>query len=63
MKIEGAIDKVELWAAHPTVVRVPRIVNIPRFRSQKFDTYEAFSAWKKSLQLQLIRDGGAQWTR
>ena len=55
--------KLEHWASHPRPVRLPRIANLPRFTSQKFDSYEAFNAWKQELIRTLIRSGGARWTR
>lgn len=55
--------KVRLWAANPRVVRLPRIANLPRFAPKKFDSHEAFNAWRAELKLELIRQGGAKWTR
>ena len=55
--------KLEFWASHPKPVRLPRMANLPRFTSRKFDSYEAFNAWKHELILNLIRSGGARWTR
>jgi hypothetical protein len=63
MNADPGKEKVRLWAANPRVVRLPRIANLPRFVPQKFDSYEAFNAWKAELQRELIRKGGARWTR
>jgi hypothetical protein len=62
MTVNLVQKKVRLWAANPRVVRLPRISNLPKFAPQKFDSYEAFNAWKTELQLKLIRAGGARWT-
>jgi hypothetical protein len=55
--------KIRLWARTPTVVRMPRIANLPRFGHQKFNSHAEFNAWKQALLLQLVRQGGARWTR
>ncbi len=54
--------KLKLWAAHPRPVAMPRIANLPRFGVRRFDSYAAFNRWKQDLLLELIRNGGAQWT-
>jgi hypothetical protein len=63
MKMAGHPDaKIVLWARQRAVVRLPRIANLPRFGSRKFDSYGAFNAWKNELILELARRGGAKWT-
>ncbi len=63
MNADPAQEKLCLWAAHPRVVRLPRIANLPRVAPQRFDSYEAFNAWKAEFQRELIRKGGVRWTR
>jgi hypothetical protein len=62
-KIDPNLEKIKWWVQHPQVVRLPRISNLPKLESKKFDSHEAFNAWKLSVQLELIRQGGAVWTR
>lgn len=54
--------KFTIWARDGRVVRLPRIANLPRFKSRKFNSYEEFNAWKSDLLDQLARAGGAKWT-
>ena len=62
MKLEQSSEaKLEYWARNRTVVPLPRIANLPKIASRKFDSYEEFNAWKKSLLLQLAAQGVAQW--
>ncbi len=64
MKLTDQPDaKLRLWAARPTVVATPRIANLPAFGRRSFDSYAAFNAWKQELLLELVRRGGAKWTR
>ncbi len=63
MNSDPGREKARLWAAHPRVVGLPRAANPPRFASKKFDSYEAFDAWKTEFQREWIRRGGVQWTR
>jgi hypothetical protein len=55
--------KLRLWALNPKPARLPRIDNLSRFSSRKFDSYQAFNTWKDELIRELIRRGGAKWTR
>ena len=55
--------KFTIWARENRVVPLPRIANLPRFKSRKFNSYEEFNAWKKDLLDQIARAGGVQWTR
>jgi len=63
MKVDSSIPKTTLWARHPTVVRLPRIANLPRIPSRKFSSHQEFNAWKQALCLDIIRNGGFQWER
>ena len=64
MKISDRYDaKLELWAREPRVCRLPRLANLPRFGSRKFDSYEELNAWKQSLLRELAARGGAKWTK
>ena len=54
--------KLRLWAADPKPARLPRLANVPRFRSRKFNSYQDLNAWKDELIRELIRRGGAKWT-
>jgi hypothetical protein len=55
--------KIEIWAREGKVVRVPRIANLPKFGHRRFDSYEELRAWKQSLLDELLKQGGAQWTK
>lgn len=64
MKLTGQTDaKTYLWARAPRIVRAPRIANLPRFGRRSFASYAEFNAWKQDLLLELVRRGGARWTR
>jgi hypothetical protein len=55
--------KFEIWARENKVVRLPRITNLPKFGHRRFDSYEELNAWKQSLLDELLKQGGAQWTK
>lgn len=55
--------KFTIWARENRVVSLPRITNLPKFKSRKFNSYEEFNAWKKDLLGQIARAGGVQWTK
>lgn len=55
--------KIRLWARERRVVRTPRIANVPAFGHRRFSSYAEFNAWKQDLLLNVVRRGGAQWTR
>lgn len=64
MKItDDYAGKLEIWAREGKVVRMPRITNLPAFGHRRFNSYEELSAWKQSLQDDLLKQGGAQWTK
>ncbi|MEI6788284.1 MAG: hypothetical protein WCL49_07370, partial [bacterium] len=64
MKITDHYDgKFEIWAREGKVVRMPRLANLPRFGHRRFDSYEELNAWKQSLRDELLKQGGAQWTK
>jgi hypothetical protein len=64
MKLTDQPDaKIKIWARERRVVALPRIANLPQFGHKKFDSYEAFNAWKRALLLELARRGGAKWSR
>lgn len=64
MKITDQPDaKIQLWARQPRVVRTPRIANLPYFGVRRFSSYAEFNQWKQELLLELVRKGGAKWTR
>lgn len=55
--------KIRLWAQQRRVVKCPRIANLPVFGHKKFNSHAEFNAWKDELLLDLVRKGGARWTR
>ena len=55
--------KYEIWAREGKVARMPSLANLPRFGHRRFDSYEELNAWKQSLRDELLRQGGAQWTK
>ena len=55
--------KLALWAKEGKVYRMPRIANLPKFGHRRFNSYEELNAWKRSLLEELVRQGGAQWTK
>ena len=55
--------KYDLWARSGKAVRVPHILNLPRFGHRRFDTYEQLAAWKQFLQDELFKLGGPKWTK
>ncbi len=55
--------KFEIWAREGKVVRMPKITNLPRFGHRRFNSYEELNAWKQSLADELLKQGGAQWTK
>jgi hypothetical protein len=54
--------KHEIWARDGKVHSLPRIVNMPRFGSVKFNSYEEMNTWKKKLLDEIAQMGGVQWT-
>ena len=64
MKITDKYDgKLEIWARDCKIARMPRIANLPRFGHRRFSTYAELNAWKQSLRDELLKQGGAQWTK
>lgn len=55
--------KLEIWAREGKVVRQPKIANFPRFGHRRFNTYAELNAWKQSIVDELVKQGGAQWTK
>jgi len=55
--------KLEIWAREGTVVRMPRIANLPSFGCHRFNSYAELRAWKQTLLDELLKRGGAQWTK
>ena len=55
--------KLEIWAREGKVVRVPRITNLPKFGHHRFNSYAELNAWKQSLLDELLKQGGAKWTK
>lgn len=55
--------KFKIWARNPIVVACPRPSNLPAFKAQRFDSYEAFNAWKAGLLDQIAKQGGVKWTK
>jgi hypothetical protein len=41
--------KIKLWAANPPVMPDHRPKNGPKFKAQKFSSYDEFNAWKDAL--------------
>jgi len=54
--------KVRLWAASPRVRPIPRLSNLPRFGSKKFNSYDEMNAWKRQLLKEIAANGGCRWT-
>ncbi len=55
--------KIEIWARESRVARMPRISNLPAFRCRRFNSYQELNEWKQSLRDELLKRGGAQWTK
>lgn len=55
--------KFKIWARNPKVVACPKPANLPRFKAQRFDSYEAFNAWKDDLLDQIAKQGGIKWKK
>ena len=62
-RVDDINAKYELWALNPVVPPLPRATGIPPFGSRKFDSYEAFNAWKRGLLEQIAAQGGVTWTK
>ena len=64
MKItDDYAGKLEIWARESKVVRMPKIANLPPFGHRRFNSYEELRVWKQSLLDDLLKQGGAQWTK
>ena len=64
MKITDHYDgKFEIWAREGRAVRMPRLANLPKFGHRRFNSYAELNAWKQSLLDELLKQGGAQWTK
>ena len=46
--------KLDLWAARPRVMPLPRLTNLPRFGHCKFNSYRDMNAWTQSLLADLL---------
>ncbi len=55
--------KITLWAKDGKVHRLPKIANLPSFGHRRFNSYEELHAWKRSLLDELLKRGGAKWTK
>jgi len=55
--------KLEIWAKEGRAYAVPTLSNLPYFGHRKFSSHEEMNAWKKELFDQLVKNGGAKWTR
>jgi len=55
--------KLDIWAREHRPSPLPKIANLPRFGSKKFNSYTELNAWKKQLFETLAKRGGAQWTK
>lgn len=64
MKItDNYAAKYDFWARAGKVWRLPVPKGLPPFRSRKFDSYEAFNAWKRERLRQIAAQGGVTWTK
>ncbi len=54
--------KLDIWAREHQPCPQPKIANLPRFGSKKFNSYAELNAWKKQLLETLASRGGARWT-
>ena len=54
--------KFDLWAANPKVHGIPRI-ELPPFRSKKFNSYDEMNTWKRELLEKLAQNPDPQWTK
>ncbi len=64
MKITDNYEaKISLWARESKVYRMPKLANLPPFGCRRFDSYEALHVWKQSLLNELLKQGGAKWTK
>ena len=55
--------KFKIWARNPKVVACPKPTNLPHFKAQRFDSYEAFNTWKDELLVQMAKQGGIKWRK
>ena len=55
--------KLDIWARERRPQPQPKIANLPRFGSKKFNSYAELNEWKKQLLETLTGSGGARWTR
>jgi hypothetical protein len=64
MKISDAYNaKFKIWAAHPKVHPLPRIIFPFKIPSQKFSSYEDFNKWKSELIAKIAKHGGIKWKK
>lgn len=54
--------KLRMWAANPRVYPLPKIKNMPRIESRKFNSYQEFQEWKERLLEEIVAAGGLEWT-
>jgi hypothetical protein len=55
--------KLEIWAREGKAVRMPRITNLPPFGHRRFNSYAELNEWKQARLDELLKQGGAQWTK
>jgi len=55
--------KIDIWAKDPKVCAVPKIANLPPFRSKKFSSYEEMNEWKRAYMERIALNGGVKWTK
>jgi len=59
------LAKYRFWAAAPAWPRLPQLdpTSLPRFGHRRFDSYDAFNAWKRAYLLEIARAGGVRWKK
>jgi hypothetical protein len=45
--------KIKMWARNPVVLPAPPPPKVPKFKPQRFSSYEAMNAWKCELLKQI----------
>jgi hypothetical protein len=64
VKISDDYDaKIALWARESRVYPLPKMINLPAFKSRKFRSYEEFNAWKRQYLEEIAAAGGVKWTK
>ena len=55
--------KIKFWVSNLRVYPLPKITNLPVFKSKKFNSYEEMNQWKRELLAEIAKIGGIKWTK